>query len=129
REVYRIGIDKTYTDSDHWQDQAVELAETLSLDDPRAYADRVLAAGDRAFVAAEVVPQDEPGIDLDEVREIDGVHLVPAERQGGPTDGFAEEILGQVGPATAEIIDASDGAIHNGDRVGRYGLQQAYDEQ
>src|SRR5699024_4865239 len=31
--------------------------------------------------------------------------------------------------ATAEIIGASDGAIHNGDRVGRYGLQQAYDEQ
>ncbi|HLR28861.1 MAG TPA: penicillin-binding transpeptidase domain-containing protein [Ruania sp.] len=129
RKVYRIGIDKTYIDSGKWQDQAIALAKALDLEDPEAYADRVLAAGERGFVVAQVVPQDKPGIDLDKVRDIQGVHLVDDERQGGPTTDFAQEILGSVGPATAEMIDESDGEIQQGDRVGLFGLQQAYQEQ
>src|SRR5699024_8809504 len=107
RKVYRIGIDKTYIDSGKWQDQAIALAEALDLEDPEAYADQVLAAGERGFVVAQVVPQDKPGIDLDKVRDIEGVHLVDDERQGGPTTDFAQEIIGRVGPATAAIIDES----------------------
>src|SRR5699024_8248830 len=80
-------------------------------------------------VVAQVVPQDKPGIDLDKVRDIEGVHLVDDERQGGPTTDFAQEIIGRVGPATAEMIDESDGEIQQGDRVGLFGLQQAYQEQ
>jgi cell division protein FtsI/penicillin-binding protein 2 len=38
-------------------------------------------------------------------------------------------VLGTVGPATAEIIDASDGAIVAGDLAGLSGLQRQYDEQ
>src|SRR5699024_2944294 len=83
----------------------------------------------RAFVVAQVVPQKKPGIDLDKVRGIEGVHLVPEERQGGPTTDFAQEILGRVGPATAEMIAESDGELQQGDRVGLFGLQQAYQEQ
>src|SRR5699024_7645521 len=60
RKVYQIGIDKTYIGSGKWKDQAAELAKALDLEDPKAYADSVLAAGDRAFVVAQVVPQKKP---------------------------------------------------------------------
>lgn len=129
RKVDQIGIDKTYIPAEQWKQQAVALAQALDLEDPQAYADQVLAAGERGFVVAREVPQDDPGIDLKKVRSIEGVHLVPAERQGGPTAGFAQEILGRVGPVTAEMIDASGGQLQQGDRVGRYGLQQAYEAQ
>ena len=128
-EIFRVGIDKTYIDRDQWEDQATELAEVLDLDDPQAYADRVLAAGDRAFVVAMEVRQDDPGdVDLDAVRGVDGVNLVSAERELGPTSGFAGEILGRVGEATAEIIDDSDGAVQQGDQVGLSGLQRVHED-
>ncbi|WP_022918629.1 penicillin-binding transpeptidase domain-containing protein [Ruania albidiflava] len=128
-DIYRIGIDKTYIDRDQWEDQAVELAEALDLDDPEAYADRVMSAGDRAFLVAMEVRQDDPGdVDMDAVRAVEGVNLVPAVRQLGPTPGFATEVLGRVGEATAEIIEASDGAVQQGDQVGLSGLQRAYDD-
>ncbi len=129
-DVYRIGIDKTYIGPEQWADQAVELAEVLELDDPDGYADRVLAAGDRAFVVAMEVRQDDPGdVDMDAVRAVEGVNLVPAVRALGPTPGFAAEILGRVGEATAEIIESSDGAVQLGDRVGLSGLQRAYEDR
>lgn len=128
-EIFRVGIDKTYIDRDEWEDRATELAEVLDLDDPQAYADRVLGAGDRAFVVAMEVRQDDPGdVDLDAVRGVDGVNLVPAERELGPTSGFAGEILGRVGEATAEIIDDSDGAVQQGDQVGLSGLQRVHED-
>ena len=128
-EIFRVGIDKTYIDRDQWEDRATELAEVLDLDDPQAYADRVLGAGDRAFVVAMEVRQDDPGeVDLDAVRDVDGVNLVSAERELGPTSGFAEEILGRVGEATAEIIDDSDGAVQQGDQVGLSGLQRVHED-
>lgn len=128
-EIFRVGIDKTYIDRDEWEDRATALAEVLDLDDPQAYADRVLGAGDRAFVVAMEVRQDDPGdVDLDAVRGVDGVNLVPAERELGPTSGFAGEILGRVGEATAEIIDDSDGAVQQGDQVGLSGLQRVHED-
>src|SRR5690625_6867106 len=36
RPVYRIGIDKTFIDSDQWEDDAIALAEELGFDDPQA---------------------------------------------------------------------------------------------
>ncbi len=46
-----------------------------------------------------------------------------------PTSGFARQLLGSVGPATKEIIDASKGRIAEGDLVGLSGLQRALDSQ
>ena len=45
------------------------------------------------------------------------------------TADFAAPILGRVGPATAELIQKSDGALQEGDIVGLSGLQARYDEQ
>jgi cell division protein FtsI/penicillin-binding protein 2 len=46
-----------------------------------------------------------------------------------PTREFAAPVLGRVGPATAEIVKASDGRVRVGDVVGLSGLQARYDEQ
>jgi len=129
RPVYRIGIDKTFIDPDQWEDDAIALAEELEFDDPQAYADRVLAYGPRAFVDAVIIPQDNPeGLDTEALRSIEGVNFVRAERVQGPTEGFARPVLGRVGEATAEIIEASEGQVSAGDMVGLSGLQAQYEE-
>jgi cell division protein FtsI/penicillin-binding protein 2 len=46
-----------------------------------------------------------------------------------PTATFARPLLGSIGPATAEIVEASRGQVKAGDTVGLSGLQQALDEQ
>jgi cell division protein FtsI/penicillin-binding protein 2 len=46
-----------------------------------------------------------------------------------PTREFAAALLGRVGPATAEVVEASEGRIVAGDEVGLSGLQERYDEQ
>ncbi|TDE95795.1 penicillin-binding protein [Occultella glacieicola] len=130
RNVFRIGIDKTFIGADEWEPAALALAEAVGLSDPQAYADRVLAAGPRAYLEAVVVAQEDPGtIDLSAVRALPGVNMLSDERQLGPTEGFAGPILGRVGEATAEIIEESDGLVVEGDMVGRSGLQRAYDDQ
>ena len=129
REVYRIGIDKTYIDSDEWEDSALELAEELDFAEPQDYADRVLAHGPRAFVEAVTIPQDNPAdLDLGPIRSVAGVNFVSDERVLGPTDTFARPILGRAGEATAEIIENSDGEVSEGDVVGISGLQAQYEE-
>jgi cell division protein FtsI/penicillin-binding protein 2 len=47
----------------------------------------------------------------------------------GPSSHFAQPVLGQVGPATKEIIDAAKGAVVAGDQTGLSGLQRAYNTQ
>ena len=46
-----------------------------------------------------------------------------------PSPNFAKPLLGSVGPATAEIVEASDGQVKAGDTVGLSGLQLALDAQ
>ncbi|MGC0142176.1 penicillin-binding transpeptidase domain-containing protein [Pseudactinotalea sp. Z1732] len=129
RPVFRIGIDKTFIESDDWADAALALAEELDFSNPQAYADRVLAYGPRAFVDAVVIPQDNPeGLDLDTLRALDGVHFVSGVRIQGPTESFARPVLGRVGEATAEIIENSEGSIEAGDIIGLSGLQAQYEE-
>jgi cell division protein FtsI/penicillin-binding protein 2 len=50
-------------------------------------------------------------------------------RDLAPTAAFARPMLGSVGEATAEIIEASAGRIEAGDITGLSGLQRYYDEQ
>ncbi|MCW2542134.1 MAG: penicillin-binding protein [Frankiales bacterium] len=44
-----------------------------------------------------------------------------------PTSQFARPLLGSVGPATKDIIDASKGRVQTGDDTGLSGLQLAFD--
>lgn len=126
RPVYRIGIDKTLGDQAAQQEGARSLAQALGMD-PDAFAARVEAAGPKAFVEAIVVRENDPGYD---VAALSGIPTARAVRDSiplAPTRAFARQVLGVVGPATAELIDESDGAVAAGDLTGLSGLVRQYD--
>ncbi|HWJ86345.1 MAG TPA: NTF2-like N-terminal transpeptidase domain-containing protein, partial [Cellulomonas sp.] len=114
RDVYRIGIDKTRVDPADQEKAARALAKALDLD-ADAYAKQVSAAGAKAFVEAIVVRKDDGHYDVAALAKLDGVSAIPDTLPLAPTRSFARPVLGTVGPATAEIIEKSDGAIAAGD--------------
>ena len=128
RSIQRLGVDKTRVDAAGRPEAARQVAELLGLD-PVAYAERVAASGEKAFVEALVVRTEDPGVDLTAFAAIPGALAVDDVLPLSPSRRFARPILGAAGPATAEIIDESDGAIAAGDTVGLSGLQRGYDEQ
>ncbi|MPV36346.1 penicillin-binding transpeptidase domain-containing protein [Georgenia subflava] len=129
REVLRIGIDKANVPEADVAGAATALAETLGFGDPKAFADRAVAAGPRAFVEAIVVRRHDHGdIDVEGARALPGVLLVEDELPLAPTAAFARPVLGTVGAATAELVEESDGAVQPGDLAGLSGLQRQYDE-
>jgi len=128
RPVLRLGLDKTRVDAAVQPESARQIAELLGLD-PAGYVQRVADSGERAFVEALVVRADSPGVDVDAVLAVPGALAVEDQRPLAPTREFARALLGTAGPATAEIIDQSDGAVAAGDIVGLSGLQHQYDEQ
>ena len=128
RPVWHIGIDKTHVDAAGQDAAARALATALGMD-PAGYAAAVAAAGPQAFVEAITVRQDDPAYDVATLRTIAGVNAVAGQLPLAPTRLFARPILGQVGPATKEIVDGSGGAIVSGDVTGLSGLQRQYDQQ
>lgn len=128
RPVYRIGIDKTRLEAGELEGAARELAAAVGID-ADAYADRVAAAGERAFVEAITVRTDDTaGVDVDAARGVPGAVVLDGELPLAPTREFARALLGRVGEATAEIVESSDGRIAAGDTVGLSGLQRTYDD-
>jgi len=126
--VYRIGIDKTRVDAADQAKAAKALAKKLDLD-PDAYAKTVAAAGPKAFVEAITVRESDPDYDVPKLAAMTGVNAVATTMPLAPTRAFARPVLGTVGPATAEIVEKSDGAIAAGDVTGLSGLQRQYDAQ
>ena len=133
RPVYRIGIDKTFIPADQWESaarQLVELVATVGYEfDPDAYVGRVDAAGERAFVELITLRQENSPLSRSQVEQILGARALDEMRNLAPSATFAKAILGSVGDATAEIIDASGGRVVAGDTTGLSGLQRYYDEQ
>lgn len=130
RDVWRIGIDKMNLDPARHEPTARALAELVGLD-PDAYAAQVTGAGEKAFVEAITIRQEDPGTDftVDDARAIEGVAVVPSTMLLAPTSTFARPILGRAGEATAEIVEESEGRVQPGDTTGLSGLQRQYDEQ
>ena len=130
RDVFRIGIDKANLTEDRWQIAAEGLAAALELDDPAGYVQRVLDAGPAAYPVALTIRQTDGGkYGVELLRGLEGVLIQADTLPLAPTAGFARPILGNVGPATAEIVAASEGMIRASDVVGLSGVQLAYDEQ
>ncbi|WP_262348400.1 penicillin-binding transpeptidase domain-containing protein [Cellulosimicrobium cellulans] len=128
RPVHRLGVDKTLIDPSGWDTAARSFASAVSLDED-AYAARVAAAGDRAFVEALTVREEDPEHDVNALTAIPGVRAIADDVPLAPTRTFARPILGTVGPATAEIVEQSDGTVTAGDLTGLGGLQKQFDEQ
>lgn len=128
RPVVRVGLDKSHLESGRWEDSARELAELVQID-ADAYAGRVAAAGEKAWVQAIVLRDDaEREVGNEQILQIAGAGIQEDTLPLAPTRSFARPLLGSVGEATTEIIEDSNGAIQAGDQAGLSGLQAAYNQ-
>lgn len=128
--VYRVGIDKAHVDPSQLESSIGYLADHLGLEDPAAYRNRVLSAGPSAFVEALVVRADGSyPLDMSTIAAIPGARAIDDVMDLAPTRDFARPIVGTVGPATAERIEQSGGALREGDITGLSGLQLRYEER
>jgi cell division protein FtsI/penicillin-binding protein 2 len=128
RPVFRVGLDKTRVAPEQADAAARVLATAVGID-AEAFAAQVAAAGEKAFVEAIVVREGDPAYDVPALASLAGVNAVPTALPLAPTRAFARPVLGTVGPATAEIVEESDGAVVGGDLTGLGGLQKQFDEQ
>lgn len=138
RAVRRIGIDKALiaaaSPSAAAPADLTAAARKLAVAvgaNPKEYAHQVLAAGPNAFVEAIVLRENDPLLPkaLKALGAIPGSSAVSDTLPLPPTRSFAKPLLGSVGPATAEIIQQSNGAITTGAVVGLNGLQRARQSQ
>ncbi|SEQ16065.1 penicillin-binding transpeptidase domain-containing protein [Microlunatus flavus] len=129
RPVVRIGLDKANLPDAQEERSARRLARLVDIDEG-SYVKLVAEAGPQAFVPAITFrAQDPRRPDNDKVFAIRGALPVNDDTMLPPTRDFAAALVGQVGPATAEVVDASGGAVVDGDQVGLSGLQKRYDQQ
>jgi len=129
RSVVRIGIDKAHLAADRQQASATRLARLVDVD-PKAYARLVARSGAEAFVPAIVFRATDPDRPSNrQVFAIPGALPVQDDVMLAPTRDFAAALVGRVGPATADVVKTSGGAVTDGDEVGLSGLQKRYDEQ
>jgi cell division protein FtsI/penicillin-binding protein 2 len=129
RPVFLIGIDKSKVSGEKAKASAVRLAKVIKINS-KAYAKKVAAAGNSAFVTAIVLRMDAPNLPLgSRIRAIPGALSIRTGQMLAPTRDFARPIIGIVGEATKEEVDKSGGAVVAGDQVGLAGLQKRYDQQ
>ncbi len=128
RPVLRYGLDKTKVDGPQVARSARRIARVLGVD-AASYVERAEAMGTAAFVEALVLREDDALDVLPAFRKVAGALAVRDTLPLAPTREFAAALLGRVGPATAELVEASGGRIVAGDEVGLSGLQARYDEQ
>ncbi|WOF24400.1 penicillin-binding transpeptidase domain-containing protein [Microbacterium betulae] len=127
RSVGRYGLDKAVIDPDEVGASAERIATAVGLD-PEAFRTTAENAGPQAFVEAIVIREgeEEQHVSAD-FAGIPGALVVEDELPLAPTRDFARELLGYVGEATSEAVEASDGAVRPGDQVGLAGLLATYD--
>jgi cell division protein FtsI/penicillin-binding protein 2 len=129
RPVVNVGIDKPQVSGGDFASSATKLAQLVGVD-PAAYASQVAASGPEAFVSAITLRDDGNRAVTDEqISAIPGARAVKDFLPLAPTRTFARPVLGSVGPASAEQIEQSGGALTAGDVTGTGGLQQQYDAQ
>ena len=129
RAVYRIGIDKAAIKPEQVKSSARRLARLVKID-ASGYAARVAGAGKEAFVEAIVLRTSDKNLPLaSDIRAIPGGTSIQDDLMLAPNRDFARPVIGVVGDATEEIVDASGGTVVGGDQVGLSGLQKRYDTQ
>jgi cell division protein FtsI/penicillin-binding protein 2 len=128
RPVVRLGVDKAQVGEAGQAEAARRLAAVVDVD-ADALVERVEAAGEKAFVEAIVLREEDATRVLSAVERIDGAGALSDTLPLAPTREFARPILGSFGPVTAEIVKESDGAYEAGDEAGLSGLQARYDAQ
>lgn len=129
RPVFRFGIDKARVKPVAQADSARALATLLDLD-VAAFANRVEASGEEAFVEAVLLrPADASQSLRAAAAKIKGAGVLSDRVPLAPTKEFARAILGSVGPVTAEMLQEKGSPYVAGDEAGVSGLEARYDEQ
>ncbi|WP_426764895.1 penicillin-binding transpeptidase domain-containing protein [Pseudarthrobacter sp. 1G09] len=128
RPVVNVGIDKPQLGAADPADSAAKLAALVGVD-PAGYTQQVKASGAEAFVPAITLREEGRTVTNEQIAAIPGARAIPDSVPLAPTRTFARAVLGSVGQATAEQIEASGGKLTAGDATGVGGLQQQYDEQ
>ena len=128
RPVLRYGLDKTKVAGPQVARSARRIARILDVEEA-AYVERADAMGAEAFVEALVLREDDALDVLPAFRKVPGALAVRDTLPLAPTREFAAALLGRVGPATLDAVEASEGRIVAGDEVGLSGLQARYDDQ
>lgn len=129
RDVRRFGINKVLVTGAEAVASAKALARLVGVD-PAAYAARVKAAGDRAFVEAIVYRvEDIPTPVAADFTDLPGAIAISDRVPLAPSSTFAAPLLGRVGEVTAEMIAEDPDRYRLGDEAGLSGLSARYDEQ
>jgi cell division protein FtsI/penicillin-binding protein 2 len=129
RPVVRIGIDKSALAGAKVATSARRLAALVGVD-AKTYAAKVADAGPQAFVEAltlRATARERPT--NAKVLAIPGALPIEDQQMLAPSRTFARPVVGTVGEATKEDVDASKGAVVAGDQVGLSGLEKRYDPQ
>lgn len=97
--------------------------------DGAALAARIDAAAPDAFVEVVTLRRSDYDRVRDQVRPLPGTVFREDTQLLTPTRDFARAVLGTVGPATAEQVEASGGRLQAGEVTGQSGVQARYDER
>jgi cell division protein FtsI/penicillin-binding protein 2 len=87
------------------------------------------APGPTAFVPVITLRRSVYDQIRDRVHDLPGTVFQESTELLGPAAHFAQPLLGNVGPATAEVVAKSHGRVVAGDDTGLGGLQQALDQK
>lgn len=107
---------------------AAQLAGLLDVDGD-ALAQRIAAAGPDAFVPVITLRRSDYDAVSAQLKPLPGTVFRESTLPLAPTPAFARALLGRVGQATQELVEASGGRIADGDTTGVSGLQRTYDER
>ncbi len=110
------------------QPLADELAQLLELDGGEIYDLISRSPSDRVLAIAQRRPETMESI-LPRLQTMPGVVLTDTMAPLAVYDQLGRAVLGRVGPATADIIEAEPDRFQVGDIVGRAGLQALYNDQ
>jgi cell division protein FtsI/penicillin-binding protein 2 len=104
------------------------VAELTGVEAP-GLLERARSARPDDFVEVVVLRREAYDAVRPELRPVPGVVLREGTRQLAPTAAFARALLGSVGPATAEVVEQSEGRVRADQSVGLSGLQRRYDDR
>jgi len=125
RDVVDVGIQPSQVED--LPATAAAFAEILGID-AAGLVERAQAADPDDFVSVLTLRREAYDLVREEVRAQDGVVFQEGRLPLAPTTEFARATLGRAGPATAEVVEASEGRVLSGDVTGLSGLQRRYDE-
>lgn len=126
RPVIEVGVVPEELDD---VESAVAQIAALTEADPETLSTAIEAAEPDVLVPAITLRELEFQPIENELRALQGVQLAGTQLPLAPTRDFARALLGGVGPATAEQVEESEGALDADDQVGQSGLQAAFEEK